>query len=447
MVLLLSLLSACEPEPSTVDHDGDGYAADVDCDDEDRWVHPDSHEREVPGDGVDVNCDGYDACRDLDCDGWPDLVVAVTVGASEAPATASTVWYSDSDGWPEDDVDTLPTKGASAVRIADMDLDGYLDVVFANSGDAGGADVDSVVYWGSDAGHQVTDFTRLPTQGAADAVVADVDGDGLLDLVFANRTDGSGTGLSAYQVDSTVWWGDGARFASLERTDLPTTGASSAAVADLDGDGDNDLVFANGAPSGTVSPIFWNDGGSFSDETEFPTSAAEAVVATDLDGDDHVDLVIANGCGGGACDSAILWGSASGPSPTGATALSTQGAQGAAVADLDDDGHEDVFFANAFGPGFNPAVDSYLYWGSKNGWADGFKTRISTTGASGVALGDLDQDGKLDLVITDRWGDDAANRPTVIHWGDGEDFSGSTTSELAGTGASAVALTPDVSAP
>lgn len=46
------------PSYTYEDVDGDGYADDVDCDDSDASIHPDAEE--VPGDGVDSNCNADD---------------------------------------------------------------------------------------------------------------------------------------------------------------------------------------------------------------------------------------------------------------------------------------------------------------------------------------------------------------------------------------------------
>lgn len=68
------LVCACNPFPD--DFDGDGYAIDVDCDDNDPSVNPGAAEPPCP-DGVDQNCDGGDGdpavrcAEDADGDGYP----------------------------------------------------------------------------------------------------------------------------------------------------------------------------------------------------------------------------------------------------------------------------------------------------------------------------------------------------------------------------------------
>lgn len=57
------------PPKSLVDADGDGHDSSTDCDDADAEVHPGA--TELPGDGVDQDCDGAELCyEDADDDGW-----------------------------------------------------------------------------------------------------------------------------------------------------------------------------------------------------------------------------------------------------------------------------------------------------------------------------------------------------------------------------------------
>jgi putative metal-binding protein len=46
------------PAQVCTDIDGDGYCADVDCNDQNSSVHPGADD--PPGDGIDQNCDGHD---------------------------------------------------------------------------------------------------------------------------------------------------------------------------------------------------------------------------------------------------------------------------------------------------------------------------------------------------------------------------------------------------
>jgi len=46
-----------------------------DCVDTNAMVFPGSMATEVPGDGIDTDCDGIDACTDLNCDGRPDVAI------------------------------------------------------------------------------------------------------------------------------------------------------------------------------------------------------------------------------------------------------------------------------------------------------------------------------------------------------------------------------------
>jgi hypothetical protein len=118
----------------------------------------------------------------------------------------------------------LTTRGAKAVAYGDLDSDGNMDLVFANSFWAGFAVVDSYIYWGRAGGGFDPTPTGLPTSGAEDVKVADLDGDTDLDLVFANGLDNA---LNR-RVDSFVYMNDGSGgFPGAPDWGLPTVGVSA----------------------------------------------------------------------------------------------------------------------------------------------------------------------------------------------------------------------------
>ncbi|MCK5252923.1 MAG: VCBS repeat-containing protein, partial [Thermoplasmata archaeon] len=162
--------------------------------------------------------------------------------------------------------------------------DDLVDLVFANSLSGGFSEVDSYIYWGNTgSGFDATPL-GLPTSGAEDVKVADLDGDNDLDIVFANFWDNS----QRHEVDSFVYLnGGGGGFSSTPDVRLPTVGATGVAAADLDGTGRLDLVFAcqqNATTYNASSRVYLGGGSGWAStpDIEIPTEGASDVLATKL---------------------------------------------------------------------------------------------------------------------------------------------------------------------
>ena len=119
----------------------------------------------------------------------------------------------------------------------------------------------------------------------------DVDGDGAPDLIVSEPAPGVRLFLNR---------GNG-RFAKAPAADLPTTERSNAAaLADVDADGDLDLILANGSTNNppVLNQLFLNDGrGRFSEAAgQLPPHLDEttSVLAFDVDRDGDLDLVFGN---------------------------------------------------------------------------------------------------------------------------------------------------------
>jgi large repetitive protein len=208
-----------------------------------------------------------------------------------------------------------------------------------------------------------------------DAVVAgDLDGDGDLDLVVGNDSQGARvllyTGATGFAVAAQI----------LGR-------GRALALGDLDGDGDLDLVVGSDVVDSTV---WLNDGtGTFTQQQVLAAARTEAVALGDLDGDGDLDLVRGNGPG----DADTLWWNDGAGMFTLGASVGDGNTHTVTIADVDGDGDLDLLQGRS-GPS--------RIW--RNDGAGGFTAGQTFGGGNthSIAAGDLDCDGDLDLVVAGR---------------------------------------------
>jgi hypothetical protein len=130
-----------------------GYVTDSsDCEDGAATAYPGSTATETPKDGIDQDCDGADLCTDLNCDGLPDLVLAAHRTATVSTASLYLYMNQGSGKFSSAKLTTLISYSSYGYDVADLDQDGYQDVVIANYYDDSSYSINSMVYWGSAAG-------------------------------------------------------------------------------------------------------------------------------------------------------------------------------------------------------------------------------------------------------------------------------------------------------
>lgn len=370
----------------------------------------------LAGDGA----GGFAAAVNSPAGSWPDaLVVAdfdrdghADVAVSSPDTKAVSILFGDGSGQfaPPQSVPVGAESVPFALVAGDVDGDGYPDLVVANA-ETGGQDfpppelpgtVALLVNDGSGAFAPARLFPAGPGEGRAhDVAVADVTGDGRLDIVVSRP--------NANAVSVLVGDGAGGLAPAVNRP--VGQGPGPVAVADVTGDGLVDIVAAN-AVSPSISVLPTDGAGAFGFATNFDAGHfPHWIVAADLNGDDHADIATANAWGN---DVSVLLGDGRGGFAPAVHYATGNAPTGLAVGDVDGDGHLDLVTAN-----LGSGNISFL-----RGHGDGRFAAAVHIGIGGawespyaVALGDANGDGKLDIATANT---NLSNESVSFLAGDGQ---------------------------
>lgn len=387
------------------------------------------------------------AVGDLDNDGYPDIVFALSAGFWEYRGgstleSPSRIFWGGDDGYARDRYTDIEAAGASDVAIADLNQDGALDLVLANREKEGKSDTDSFVYLGSNSRDGFSSRARragLPTSQANAVAIADVNGDDWPDILFAN---GSGDA-------SFIYLSDKGNFSADRRIELPTSDARDVAAADLNGNKRADVFFTNHQTAGnplTKSYLYWNgaDGLSRDNRQELETVGAWGVSIGDLNGDERPEIVVSNFKEHESFEvpSYIFWNSADkGFDDTLRTSLFTKGAIGNTIADFNGDGHVDVLFNNTSDRQRGGVTPAYVYWGNAKGkYSVERRTDLPSVEPYDWASADLNDDGWPDLIIANMAEVGRRITENFIYWGSPRGFDVENRSAMMGKGARGVAV-------
>ncbi len=274
---------------------------------------------------------------DLDGDGDTDVLSASRFDNKIA-------WYESDGGSPPsftEHVISTTAIDARSVFATDLDGDGDTDILSALEKNS------NKIEWYENDGEPDPTFTEQTPPisatafGAMSVFATDVDGDGDTDVLSASKT-----------IDEIVWYANNGKLDPTFTEHLisgTANGAWSVFAADVDGDGDTDVLSA----SYLDNKIAWyeSDGGSPPNFTEHLISStadgAWSVFATDVDGDGDVDVLSASDQ-----DDKIAWYENVGGSPPTFTEqtppISSTADRAASVfaTDVDGDGDTDVLSAS-----------------------------------------------------------------------------------------------------
>ncbi|MBM3746951.1 MAG: VCBS repeat-containing protein, partial [Acidobacteria bacterium] len=284
----------------------------------------------------------------------------------------------------------------------------------------------ALVFFGSRKLTKPPRTRELEALYALDAAAADLDGDSHPDVVLyeAGRDAGvrihlagpdrgfSGQG-ALIEVGNNAPWGFAQRKLHL---------------ADLNGDGVRDIV----VPTKDELVILWNDGkGGFAADRKASVAipGVYATAAGDFNGDGKRDLAVAvYQAGTGQPDGSwVLMNNGKGILEWETVLAPTQRAYGAAAADINGDGRDDVVFARYVDPVTGSYdANSVVYWGGSHAIQPGNSAPLATLGATDVTtIPSAARPGKRDILFVNRHsglhgagaGPTSGGMPSYIYWG------------------------------
>lgn len=237
-------------------------------------------------------------------------------------------------------------------------------------------------------------------------LLVDLDGDRDLDVVISNdRPD-----------PKRIYLNDGAgHFSAVGTFGNPEWPTRNASVADLNGDGRPDIVVANRAGGRGANYICLNRGGGrFDGEClAFSRESATTITPADVDGDGDIDLVVPHRDGGqsfvyrNSGERGTLTFSAMPFGPSDANVRI------AAVADLDGDQRQDIVV-------IDEERGAAAYFGLREGgYTTGVPLDVRTRVPYALAVADLNRDGLVDIVV----GNSKAPSVALFNDGSGRRFS------------------------
>src|SRR5437868_216324 len=253
------------------------------------------------------------AIADVNRDGKPDLIVANSMGAVFGGLVGVLLGNGDGTFQPVVIYDSLGGD-AWSVAVADVNADGKPDLVIANlcsktTCATGG--VLTVLLGQGNGTFQASNTYNSGGSQATAMILADVNGDHILDIVVANSMSGNvavllGYGNGTFQKAVTDASGG-----------ILMNGPQSIAVADVNGDGKVDLVAINCADTGrsycglwpgVVGVLLGNGDGTFRPVVTYDSGgkSGAGVAAADVNGDGKLDLIVTNYCADVSCGSGSM---------------------------------------------------------------------------------------------------------------------------------------------
>lgn len=230
---------------------------------------------------IEADLPGMNLCSvawiDIDGDGDVDILLSGNTASGLSRNPYTDVYINDGAGAFDAAESSLGGRWASAVAWGDADNDGDPDVVVSGYADSTTNSPTTTVYTNNGSG-VFTSGASLPGIAGGSVMWGDYDNDGDMDvLCFGYAGSSTGTGTVIRNNGDGTYTDVGAS--------LPQLWESSASWADVDNDGDLDILVAGtttGDPSGALTRIYYSNGGDANTAPSAPDTATSDIVGGEL---------------------------------------------------------------------------------------------------------------------------------------------------------------------
>ncbi|ETR69244.1 MAG: hypothetical protein OMM_09774, partial [Candidatus Magnetoglobus multicellularis str. Araruama] len=349
-----------------------------------------------------------------------DSIVTMTIGEI-GMMTQKAFTFSVLPHFTEDENISLPGVSKGSAAFGDYDNDGDFDILIIGESDTGRI---ANIYqnlggrFSEDTGNHISGVNK------GSAAFGDYDNDGDLDILITGE-------ISYLKTTAKVYRNTGGSFSEDTGIELPAVFRSSVAFGDYDNDGDLDILITGYIFNGAIAKIYRNTNGSFSEDTgiNLISICDSSVAFGDYDNDWDLDILLT----GYYKKAKVYRNTDSGFSEDTGINLIGVSDSSAAYGDYDNDGYLDIIITGNSDRG----KISKLYKNSGGIFNEDTATNLPGVSNSSVAFGDCDNDGDLDILLS---GSSDSGRIAKLYKNTGRVFNEDIDIHLPGVSESSVVL-------